>query len=112
MFKHSILERPEPARREDFWARVHKAGADDCWNWSGGRSSDGYGVHKIRRYYRTAAHRIAYALANQEEPGDFHVCHRCDNPVCCNPAHLFLGTAADNAQDKVQKGRARGRFSA
>ncbi|MGH0033016.1 MAG: HNH endonuclease [Myxococcota bacterium] len=51
------------------------------------------------------AHRIAWGLANGADPGDAHVLHRCDNPPCVNPAHLFLGDAAANAQDRHQKGR-------
>lgn len=94
-----------------FWRNVAIGEDGDCWLWEGGRSSDGYGVFKIRQYFTTSAHRIAWALHNQKEPEAGHVCHACDVPLCCNPKHLWLGDAARNAADKVAKGRARGRFS-
>jgi hypothetical protein len=54
-----------------------------------------------------AAHRVAWTIANDAEPGSLLVRHRCDNPTCCNPAHLELGTHADNMRDKVERGRCR-----
>ena len=51
------------------------------------------------------AHRVAYALANNTWPGEMMVCHSCDNPACCNPAHLWLGTNSENQDDSVNKGR-------
>ena len=94
-----------------FWSRVERGNPDDCWPWKAGIVKGGYGIFKVRQYVRITAHRIAWALANRREPGEGHVCHRCDNPNCCNPHHLFLGNARINARDKVEKGRARGRFS-
>lgn len=77
-----------------------------CWRWSGRTDAGGYGVFywgPNGRAHRRA-HRVSYA-AFVGDPGDLHVCHRCDNPGCVNPEHLWLGTAKDNHRDKVAKGR-------
>lgn len=76
-----------------------------CLEWQGHRDVWGYG--KVRRDGRTQrTHRVAWELANDREvPDGLQVLHRCDNPPCCDDAHLFLGTNADNVADKVKKGR-------
>lgn len=81
-----------------FWKFV--AVKDGCWEWCGGKTSLGYGM-----YVTGMAHREAYRLVKGEIPDGLHVCHTCDNPGCVNPGHLFLGTAQDNARDKVYKNR-------
>lgn len=86
-----------------FKARVRTAGPDDCWPYEGS-TVDGYGQFSIRRHPHKA-HRVAYGLAHGEPPADLCVCHSCDNPVCCNDGHLFLGSNAENTADKVAKGR-------
>lgn len=83
-------------------------GEDDCWEWTKARNKvSGYGAINDGAGKIVGAHRVAY----QMEFGDFDpaldVLHHCDNPPCCNPKHLFLGTAKDNADDMVAKGRAR-----
>ncbi len=85
---------------ERFWVRVNRAGTDDCWEWQRSRNSCGYGT-----YRSSQAHRYAWELTHGPIPEGLHVLHRCDNPPCCNPSHLFLGTAADNNADKETKGR-------
>jgi hypothetical protein len=77
---------------------------EKCWFWTGLKTWDGYGVMGIgRRQYR--AHRISYEVFHGIQADGFSVCHRCDNPICVNPDHLFLGSPKDNTQDMIQKGR-------
>jgi hypothetical protein len=84
-----------------FWARVQKT--DDCWLWTGS-TKHGYGqVNWNGRKF--IAHRAAYILTYGAIPDGLFVCHTCDVPACVRPDHLFLGTHADNMQDKVAKGR-------
>lgn len=85
-----------------FWRRVDKSG--DCWLWTGGIAANGYGKLS-REYKKLYAHRVAHELINGPIPDWMHVCHRCDNPKCVNPTHLFLGTRSDNMQDCLKKGR-------
>lgn len=77
-----------------------------CWEWSMGRDRDGYGlVRSAMETLRT--HRAAWSLVHGQIPKGMVVCHRCDNPPCCNPAHLFVGTNGDNVRDAWNKGRGR-----
>lgn len=77
---------------------------DECWEWNGNRSPYGYGRKRIKTVlYQT--HRLAWAWVNGPIPAGLCVLHRCDNPPCCNPRHLFLGTQVDNNNDTISKGR-------
>lgn len=85
---------------ERFKARYKVNEASQCWEWSGSRSRFGYGS-----FNGSLAHRVAWELFHGPIPEGICVLHECDNPPCVNSSHLFLGTDADNAADKVQKGR-------
>jgi hypothetical protein len=82
-----------------------------CWTWTGGRTSKGYGRIRVGNL-TTTAHRVSYKLYVADIPDGMIVCHRCDNPPCVNPDHLFVGTHGDNMKDKVQKGRLKKSFGA
>lgn len=92
---------------ELFWSRVDRRGPDECWNWTRPPRDDGYVYVGVCNGVNRYAHRIAYTLANPGVRLGRHdiVRHTCDNRRCCNPAHLRLGTQADNIDDKVAKGR-------
>jgi hypothetical protein len=92
------------ADSETFWLRFDRADPDACWPWVGWFSEDGYG-RLIVDGQRWIASRYAYTLAVGPIPEGLLVCHRCDNPPCCNPKHLFLGTNGDNLRDAYRKGR-------
>lgn len=87
-------------RSERFWQKVRFGSEDECWLFTGYCNPDGYG-----RFDDTLAHRMAYILAKGDIPTNLVVMHKCDNPACCNPKHLHLGTMATNNYDRSIKGR-------
>lgn len=101
-----VKSNPRQNTPSSFWARVSKRGSDECWEWTGMRR------HKYGRVsyclegssaQQWRAHRLAHYLTTGETPPV--VMHTCDNPPCCNPAHLRGGTQRENVHDAIRKGR-------
>jgi hypothetical protein len=88
-----------------FWAKVDRSDPDGCWPWIGFRRKAGYGCFFALGQSRQATHVALWLTTGEWLPKGIFACHHCDNPSCVNPAHLFLGTAADNARDCLEKGR-------
>jgi len=106
---------PNPCKplRDRLWARVDKSKPNSCWPWTGAKTKQGYGcIGKGGKHGGTVlAHRAAFEDAKGPVPEGLHVLHTCDNPPCCNPAHLWAGNNADNVADCITKGRKRWRAS-
>lgn len=97
---------------ERFWEKVDKTpghGRDgDCWMWTSHVAKDGYGQFWVNEKKRAERpHRLSYLMATGQDPTGLLVCHKCDNPLCVRPDHLFLGTNSDNMADMSAKKRTR-----
>ena len=91
-----------------FWVKVDKSGgADACWPYTGSITSHGYGCVAWKGRV-LGAHKIAYMITKGPVEAGMQIMHSCDNPPCCNPAHLSVGSRQDNADDRMRKGRSSG----
>lgn len=92
------------SQKKRFWKKVAIKGHDECWVWTA-FLSNGYGQFGIQAGKIFLAHRLSFFLSTGIDPGENCVLHSCDNPPCCNPKHLSLGSRAENSRDMVKKGR-------
>jgi hypothetical protein len=105
-----------PEDMNEFWANIDKNGDGGCWIWKGEKQYDGYGKLSCRRvqgckwslpdsYMPWRTHRLSYVIHYGKITKGLFICHKCDNPPCCNPDHLFMGTQRENYYDMIRKGR-------
>lgn len=106
---HRVVDLGPPEER--FWAKVDKSDPDGCWIWTASTFTDRNGYGKFNAAIPPVsnktvyAHRFSYEMTNGPIPDGLFVLHKCDNPPCVNPAHLHLGTQADNMREMVERGR-------
>jgi len=88
---------------ERFWNHIQKKVENECWEWQGFVDKDGYGKMRTTDT-NEAAHRASYRIHNGEIPKGLNVLHKCNNPPCCNPNHLYVGDQSRNMQDRIDAG--------
>jgi hypothetical protein len=104
---------PRMSIEERFWSKVEMIPFHDCWEWVGCKVPAGYGQLRLggKKEPNLFAHRVSYVIHNGEIGKGLFVLHKCDNPSCVNPRHLFLGTHQDNMNDMKAKGRQGKKFN-
>ncbi len=89
-----------------FWCKVARSSDSQCWEWQANKNNNGYGLFRPGGTApKRLAHRLSFEAANGPIPPGMFVCHKCDNPKCVNPSHLFLGDSRANVADMIAKGR-------
>lgn len=101
------MTRPRVPLEERLWKNVDIRGKDECWPWLRAVTKEGYGRIAAGAGSKAVlkTHRVVWIVTFGEIPFGWQVCHQCDNPPCCNPFHLFLGSELVNNRDMIQKGR-------
>jgi len=95
----------KPKYIQSFWDKVEKTGEETCWKWKGYKNRQGYGRIGIGPSECVNAHRVSWVIHKGPIPPKMFVCHKCDNPECTNPKHLFIGSRQDNTNDMMLKKR-------
>src|SRR4051812_13356235 len=90
---------------ERFWEKVDIRSNDECWPWKACKNEHGYGLFGVGNKRLKTSNRVAYELAVGPIPDGLRICHKCDNPPCCNPRHLYPATQRHNMLDRDMKGR-------
>jgi len=107
-----ILKNITDSQKKRFWKNIDKKEKEQCWQWKLAVDKDGYGRYNIgskpnKTAMKVGSHRLSFLLHYGYLPSEKLLCHKCDNPKCCNPHHLFAGSHMDNLKDMYRKNRAK-----